>query len=84
MSKRPNGFFVDSSKLQNACSAFGNKRQLRYCESIISKLISNIHEYILPSWPWAVVPAANAQSRAAMMVDGVNWFILSTDISGLN
>ena len=30
-----------------------------------------------------MVPTANAQSRAAMMVDG-NWFILSTDISGLN
>ena len=39
---------------------------------------------MLPSWPWAVVPEANAQSRTAMMVDGVNWFILSTDISGLN
>ena len=43
-----------------------------------------IQEYNLPYWPCVVIPEANAQSMAAMMVVGVNWFILSTDISGLN
>ena len=52
--------------------------------SAVVKIVCNIQEYNLPSLPCAVVPAANAQSRAAMMVDGVNWFILSIDISGLN
>ena len=48
------------------------------------KIVCNIQEYNLPSLPCAVVPAANAQSRAAMIVDGINWFILSTDISGID
>ena len=38
MYKRPKGFLV-VCKLQNACSPFGNKRQLKYCESQLSKLI---------------------------------------------
>ena len=52
--------------------------------SAVVKIVCNIQEYNLPSWPCVAIPEANAQSMAAMMVVGVNWFILSTDISGLN
>ena len=52
--------------------------------SAVVEIVCNIQEYNLPSLPCAVVPEANAQSKAAIMVNGVNWFILSTDISGLN